>query len=92
MKLSKKVLLLPIAAALLISAAVFTALRPVPAPAAPTLLQEAPPEANALRETLEVEGVGGSRFYIQSPKKEALQTVPVSRFGASPKMRTTPTR
>ena len=84
MKLSKKVLLLPIAAALLISAAVFMALQPVPAPAAPTLLQEAPPAANAAREALEMEGVGGSRFYIHSPKKEALQTVPVARFGASP--------
>ena len=84
MKLFKKGLLLLTVAVLLISAAVTTALRPVPAPAVPTLLREAPPEANAARETLEVEGVGGSWFYIQSPKTEALQTVPVSRFGVSP--------
>lgn len=84
MKRFKKVMILSGIAVLLLGVAVFLALRPVPAPAAPVLLREAPPEADDLREALEVEGVGGSRFYIQYPRQAALQTVPVSRFGASP--------
>ena len=84
MKRFKKVIILPVAAVLLIGVAVFLALRPVPMPAAPALLRETPPEANDLREALEVEGVGGSRFFIQYPRQAALQTVPVARFGASP--------
>ena len=84
MKRFKKVMILSGIAVLLLGVAVFLALRPVPAPAAPALLREAPPEADDLREALEVEGVGGSRFFIQYPREEALQTVSVSRFGASP--------
>lgn len=49
----------------------------------PALIEERPKE-NELRDSLEVYGIGGSRFYIQSPKEDALETVPVARFGATP--------
>ncbi|MBR6005182.1 MAG: hypothetical protein IK063_03030 [Clostridia bacterium] len=56
-----------------------------PLPEKREVLIEPVPAANSLREYLEVNGVGGSRFFIQSPKAQALETVPVSQFGASPK-------
>ncbi len=47
------------------------------------LIESVPPE-NALRVCEEVDGIGGSRFFIQSPKTDALKTVRVAQFGASP--------
>lgn len=55
-----------------------------PLPETREALVEPVPEPNALREYEEVNGIGGSRFFIQSPKADALQTVSVAQFGASP--------
>lgn len=85
MKLLKKTVALLCAAAVIIAAGAFILLRPSPpVPAERTPLFEDPPAANELRDALEVNGVGGSRFFIQSPKADALRTVPVSQFGADP--------
>ncbi len=84
MKLRKKIIALLCAAALLVGGAAFVLLRPTPAPAKRALLYEDAPAENALRAALEVNGVGGSRFFIQSPKREALETVSVAQFGADP--------
>ena len=84
MKLLKQGLILLCAAAVVIGAAVFAAERPSPLPAEPKCLYEDEPAENELREALEVEGVGGSRFFIAYPKTDALTSVPVSQFGASP--------
>ena len=54
----------------------------VPLPEKREALIEPAPEANKLREYEEVNGIGDSRFFIQSPKEQALKTVPVSQFGA----------
>ena len=58
--------------------------RQTPLPEKREVLIEPVPVADGKRDSLEVNGVGGSRFFIQSPKTEALQTVSVSQFGASP--------
>ena len=84
MKLSEKVTALICAVALIAGCAAFVLLRQVPTPAPGAPLYEDVPAPNALRTALEVQGVGGSRFFIESPKREALQTVPVSQFGADP--------
>ena len=84
MKLIKKVLIPLCVAAVIAGAGAFFLLRPIAAPAGRTLFQEDAPAENSLRGALEVNGVGGSRFYIQFPKTETLQTVPVSQFGADP--------
>lgn len=55
-----------------------------PLPETREALVEPVPKPNALREYEEVNGIGGSRFFIQSPKADALQTVSVAQFGASP--------
>ena len=59
-------------------------LKQVPMPEMREALVEPTPEKNDLRVNYEVKGVNDSRFYIQSPNTEALQTVSVSQFGASP--------
>ena len=84
MKLWKKVTAALIVVALLAGAAAWAVVKPVPVPARRAPLYEDPPAANPLRTALQVDGVGGSRFFIQSPKPEALQTVWVSQFGADP--------
>ncbi len=84
MKTLKTILAVLLAAAVIFGAAAWFALRPAPLPAQRTLLYENAPQENGLRNALEVSGVGGSRFFIQSPKPEALQTVSVAQFGASP--------
>ena len=84
MKHLKKVIAPLCACALIVAAAAFIVLRPTPLPAKRALLYEDPPAENELRTALEVQGVGGSRFFIQSPRYEALQTVWVSEFGADP--------
>ena len=84
MKHLKPILALLCAAAVLVGCGAFVLLRQVPAPAAREPLMEDPPAANPLRTALEVNGVGGSRFFIQSPDPAALQAVPVSQFGADP--------
>ena len=60
------------------------AFRRVPVPDKRDVLVEPVPQADALRGYEAVDGIGGSRFYIQFPKTEQLRTVAVSRFGASP--------
>ncbi len=70
--------------ALAVGSAAFVLTDRTPLPEKREVLVENEPEANELREFEEVNGVGGIRFYIQSPKKEVLQTVPVSQFGAAP--------
>ena len=84
MKLFKKVLAVLCAAAVLIAAGAFVLLKPAPLPEKRALLFEDAPAEDPLRQALEVEGIGGSRFYIQSPKADALETVEVSQFGAGP--------
>ncbi len=72
MKLWKKVTAVLIVAALLAGAAAWAVLKPAPAPARRTVLYEDPPASNPLRTALQVDGVGGSRFFIQSPDPGAL--------------------
>ena len=84
MKLSKKILALLCAAALLIGCGAYVLLRQTPTPPPGAPVYEEAPAPNALRTALEVQGVSGCRFFIQSPKREALQSVPVSQFGADP--------
>ncbi len=84
MKLYKKVIAAVCAVALLAGPCAYVLLKQTPKPAVRAPLYEDVPAENALRTALEVNGVGGSRFFIQSPRQEALETVPVARFGASP--------
>ncbi|MBQ7639280.1 MAG: right-handed parallel beta-helix repeat-containing protein, partial [Clostridia bacterium] len=84
MKLLIKIIALLCAAALIVGCAAYFISKPTPAPETREMLYEDAPAANPLRKSLEVEGVGGSRFFIESPMPEALNTVPVSQFGASP--------
>ncbi len=84
MKLLKQILTLLCCIALIASPVVYLAIKPAPLPAKREVLIEPAPAANKLRVALAVDGVGGSRFYIQSPRRQALQTVPVSQFGADP--------
>ena len=84
MKLNKKVIAALCIAALIIVPAAYLLFRPVSMPAVRTLLYEEAPAENEMRTALEVIGVGGSRFFIQSPKPESLQTVSVLQFGAEP--------
>ena len=84
MKPAIKVVIFLCIVAVIVCPAAYLVLRPAAMPAARTLLYEDAPEENGLRAALEVDGVGGSRFFIQSPKAEALETVPVSQFGADP--------
>ena len=84
MKPMKKAIAVLCAAAVLAGAAAFAVLRPAAMPALPSPLYEEPPAENGLRTALEVNGVEGCRFFIQSPKREALQAVSVAQFGASP--------
>ncbi len=58
--------------------------RQPPLPDKRDALVEPVPQPSELRGFEEVNGIGDSRFFIQFPKTELLQTVPVSRFGASP--------
>ncbi|MCR5150493.1 MAG: right-handed parallel beta-helix repeat-containing protein [Clostridiales bacterium] len=60
------------------------AFRKVSLPEERTVLVEPVPEENELRGFKAVDGVGGSRFYISSPKEQSLKTVPVSQFGVDP--------
>ena len=84
MKHLKTALILLCIVALAAAGAACVLTKRTPAPETREVLSESVPSANALRVFEEVNGVGGSRFYIQSPKTDALQTVSVSRFGASP--------
>lgn len=84
MKHLKAVLIVLCAFAVLTGSAAFVLFRQAPLPAARTRLYEDVPAENELRDALEVNGVGDSRFFIRFPKKDALQAVFVSQFGASP--------
>lgn len=84
MKNMKIAIALLCAVAVVVAGAAFIVLRQTPLPAERTLLYEDPPAANELRTALEVNGVGGSRFFIQSPDPAALEAVSVSQFGADP--------
>ena len=84
MKLWKKIAAALCVAALVLGPAAYILLRPTALPAERTVLYEDPPAENELRVALQVDGIGGSRFFIQSPKREALETVSVSQFGAAP--------
>ncbi|MCR5041210.1 MAG: hypothetical protein K6C36_03795 [Clostridia bacterium] len=77
MKLIKKAAALLCVFAVIAGAAAYVLLRPTAMPAARELLYEDAPPENGLRSALEVDGIGGSRFFIQSPKRQALQTVGV---------------
>ncbi|MCR5485398.1 MAG: hypothetical protein K6F09_07370 [Clostridiales bacterium] len=55
-----------------------------PLPEKREVLVEPVPEVNELRSYEGVDGVGGSKFYIQFPKSESFKTVSVSQFGATP--------
>lgn len=83
MKKIKTVIIL-ICVAALAGTSAFILLRQTPLPEKRDVLVEDVPEKNELRAYQEVEGIGGSRFYIQSPDKQALKTVSVSDFGAGP--------
>ncbi len=84
MKRFQKVLIFLVVLTVIAAPAAYLAFRPAPLPETREVLVEPAPAANERREALEVNGIGGTRFYIQSPKEQALQTVPVSQFGASP--------
>lgn len=84
MERSKKAVILLCVIALIAGSAAGITLRRMPLPEKRELLYENAPEVSADRNILEVTGVGGSRFYIQSPAPESLKTVSVSRFGADP--------
>ena len=84
MKLWKKAVIALCIAALIACPAAYTLLRQTPQPAAGAPIYEDAPAENELRTALQVDGIEGCRFFIQSPKREALETVPVSQFGASP--------
>ena len=84
MKRLKTVIILFCVLALTAVSAACILMKQTPLPEKRDVLVEPVPQANELRVFEEVNGVGGSRFYIQSPKMQSLETVPVSRFGASP--------
>lgn len=84
MKHIKSVLVPVCIVALIAASAVCILTKQTPLPETREALIESVPQANELREYEAVNGVGGSVFYIQSPKTQALETVPVSQFGASP--------
>ncbi|MBO4539401.1 MAG: right-handed parallel beta-helix repeat-containing protein [Clostridia bacterium] len=84
MKLFKRVLVLIFVVAVIAGALAYAVVRPVALPAKREILYEDVPKENPLRVATEVNGVSGSRFFIQSPKTEAYATVNVSRFGANP--------
>lgn len=84
MKLWKKALIVFCVVAVLLGSGAYVLFRPIALPPERELLYEAEPEADPLRTFYEVNGIGGSRFFIQSPKADALESVPVSQFGASP--------
>ena len=84
MKHLKTVLILVCIIALIAVPAVYVLTKQTPLPEKREVLTESVPAADPLRDFEKVNGVGGSVFYIQSPKTESLTTVPVSQFGASP--------
>lgn len=84
MKILKKTLIALCVAALIAVPAAVVLLKPAALPPKREVLYEDEPAADPLRASLEVNGVGGSRFFIRYPEKSALTAVPVSRFGASP--------
>ena len=84
MRRTKKAVILLCVIALIAGSVDGITLRQVPLPEKRELLYEKAPESSADRNTLEVNGVRGSRFFIQSPAPEALETVSVSQFGAGP--------
>ena len=84
MKRLKPLIILLCVIALIAGSLSCVLLKKTPLPEKREVLVEPVPAANELRESLAVDGVGGSRFYIQSPDEAALETVPVSQFGASP--------
>ena len=84
MKVWKKALVLLIVVAVIVGGLVYAVVRPVALPAEREVLFEDVPEENPLRVAEAINGVSGSRFFIQSPKTEVYDVVNVSRFGASP--------
>lgn len=87
MKFFKKALVLLCFIALLSGTAAYLILRPIAMPGKRDIFFESMPEQNALRTSYQVDGVGGSRFFIQSPKADALNAVSVAQFGAGPDVR-----
>ncbi len=83
-----KRLILPVALlcviAILVGSCALAARNQPPLPEKREVLIEETPAENELRKSLEVNGIDDSRFFIQSPNKKALKTVPASQFGASP--------
>ncbi|MBQ4244924.1 MAG: right-handed parallel beta-helix repeat-containing protein [Clostridia bacterium] len=84
MKQLKTAIILLCIVALAAGCVACAAFRQTPVPEKREVLVEPVPAADEKRDFLEVNGIGGSRFFIQSPKEQALKTVPVSQFGASP--------
>ena len=84
MKRIKKIIAILCVAALIAGFAAYAVWKPAPLPEQRAVLIEPEPAANERREALEVNGIGETRFYIQSPNREALQTVSVKQFGADP--------
>ncbi|MBQ6268049.1 MAG: right-handed parallel beta-helix repeat-containing protein [Clostridia bacterium] len=84
MKRWKPLLILLCVIALLAGSVTCVLMKRTPLPEQREVLMEPVPAENPLRQALEVNGVGESRFFIQSPNAAALQTVPVAQFGASP--------
>ena len=86
MKRLKPLIILLCIIALVAGSAACVLCRQTPLPEKREALVEPVPAENPLRVSLEVNGINNSRFFIQSPNKAALQTVPVSQFGASPEL------
>ncbi len=84
MELFRKILICICVVAVFFGAAVCVVVWPVALPEQREVLFEEEPAANERREAYEIEGVGGSRFFVQSPKSSALNEVFVSEFGADP--------
>ena len=84
MKVLTKALVLLFVVAVIAGVFAYAVVRPIALPAEREILYEDVPEENPLRIATEINGVSGSRFFIQSPKTEVYHTVNVSRFGANP--------
>ena len=83
MKHFKTVIALLCILALTVVSAACVLAKQTPLPEEREVLIEPVPQTGELRDYEQVDGIGGSRFYIQFPKDASLKTVPVSKFGVS---------